>query len=99
MSLPPETIEVGQCYLTVSGSVRRVRAILQGRVQFENRVKVPNGCPWGWRTSMLDIKSFAFSEERPVPYDWTPEPKGEPNARCLSQADGACGDGSFRDPR
>ena len=73
MSLPPESIEVGQCYLTVSGSVRRVRAILQGRVQFENRVKVPNGCPWGWRTSMLDIKSFAFSAERPVPHDWTPE--------------------------
>ena len=73
MSLPPGSIEVGQCYLTSSGAVRRVRAILDGRVQFETRLKVPNGHPWAWRSDMLDLKSFAFSAERPIPYDWTPE--------------------------
>src|SRR3712207_5608349 len=37
MIIPPESIEVGQCYLTRSGYVRRVRAIHAGRVLYETR--------------------------------------------------------------
>jgi hypothetical protein len=39
MSLPPESIEVGQCYLMRSGYVRRVVAFHPGRVQYETRAQ------------------------------------------------------------
>jgi hypothetical protein len=37
MSIPPESIEVGQCYLMLSGYVRRVIALHPGRVQNATR--------------------------------------------------------------
>jgi hypothetical protein len=74
MSIPPERIEVGQCYLTRSGQVRRVRAFHEGRVQFEARSKPPRpSSRWVWRPGILDPETFAAMIERPVPCDWTPE--------------------------
>ncbi len=76
MSLPPESIEVGQCYLMETGQVSRVVAALPGRVvQFEQR---PGHLPtWARSTTrVLNLRSFAFSVERPVPCDWTPEREG-----------------------
>ena len=72
MSLSPESIEVGQCYLTNMGTIRRVTGLVPGRVQYKQR---PGHRPtWAnHRTDILDLRSFAFSVERPVPCDWTPE--------------------------
>ncbi len=72
MSVPPETIQVGECYLTNMGTIRRVTGLLPGRVRYEQR---PAHRPtWAnHRTDILDLRSFAFSVERPVPCDWTAE--------------------------
>jgi hypothetical protein len=73
MSVSPESIKVGQCYLTLSGQVRRVvRLLPDGRVQYETRGGAVARA-FNWRTDVLDLRSFAFSVERPVPCDWTPE--------------------------
>jgi hypothetical protein len=77
VSVPPESIQVGQCYLSVTGQVRRVMRVLpDGRVQYEARGGAVARA-FNWRTDILDLRSFAFSVERPVPCDWTPEPKGQ----------------------
>ncbi len=72
MSAPPESIEVGKCYLTTAGQVRRVLGLLPGRVQFERRVNT-KGPSWGWVPSLSDRRAFALLIEREVPCDWTPE--------------------------
>ena len=70
MSIDPQSIQVGQCYLSDTGKVRRVLNILpDGRVQFEARNRTDRT---GLR-SKLDIMSaeaFAASTERPIRCDW-----------------------------
>ncbi len=76
MSLPPESIRVGQCYLTHDGHVRRILLILpSGVVQFEQR---PAGLlRWArWRAQVADLRTFAAAIKRQVPCDWTPEADG-----------------------
>ncbi len=73
MSLLPGSIEIGACYLTKTGMVRRVLHIFSdGRVQYESRpgatLRAFNSMP-----HIRDLRSFAFSVERAVPCDWTPE--------------------------
>ncbi len=71
MSIPPESLEVGKCYLLNTGHVRRVIRIMpDGRVQFEHRM---GHTPTGWKTGIQEGRSFAFMIEREVPCDWTPE--------------------------
>ena len=73
MSIPPESIQVGQCYLTLSGQVRRVMRLLpDGRAQYEARGGAVARA-FNWRTDVLGLRSFAFSVERAVPCNWTPE--------------------------
>jgi hypothetical protein len=72
MTIPPESIVVGQCYLTTRGHVRRVIRILPGRVQFERRVNT-TGANWAWAPGLAADRAFALSVERPVPCDWTAE--------------------------
>ena len=73
MSIPPESIQAGQCYLVKTGQVRRVvRVMPDGRVQYEYRA--PNQLnPGAWRPGMQSGRSFADLVERPVPCDWTLE--------------------------
>ena len=74
MSIPPESLQVGQCYLTRTGLVRRVIAFHQGQVLYETRINAkgkPSGL--GWRPGIADPKVFADLLERPVPCDWTAE--------------------------
>jgi hypothetical protein len=73
MAVHPQSLEVGQCYLTDTGKVRRVSSIVEGRVQFEVRLTSPRGRRWGWRPGILDLQSFADAAQRAVPYDWVPE--------------------------
>lgn len=72
MSVPPESIQIGQCYVSAAGEVRRVLGLLPKRVQFQQRA----GHRRGWDVSIidsLDRRSFAFAARKPVPCDWTPE--------------------------
>jgi hypothetical protein len=73
MSIPPESLQVGQCYLTHSGYVRRITALSPGRVQYETRTRPGKRVGWAWRPGIIDPKTFAAMVERPVPCDWTPE--------------------------
>jgi hypothetical protein len=73
VSLPPESIQVGQCYLmSTRNIVRRVLHVLgDGKLMVETRkADAPHG---PWRTDMLTVRFFVSSTERPVPCDWTPE--------------------------
>ena len=68
--IDPESIQIGQCYLSDTGKIRLVLNILpDGRVQFEARNRTDRT---GLR-SKLDIMSteaFAASTERPIRCDW-----------------------------
>jgi hypothetical protein len=69
--IDPESLEVGQCYLMDTGRIRRVTELLPGRVRYQQR---PANRPWrGAKTDIVEIRSFAFMVERPVPCDWTLE--------------------------
>jgi hypothetical protein len=70
MSIPPEIILVGQCYLTNGPHVRRVVRIMpDGRIQYEWR----GGKRLSWKSGIVDAREFALVAERLVPCDWTPE--------------------------
>ena len=72
MTIPPERIQVGQCYLTHTGLVRRVIAFHQGQVRYETRSNKSTG-GWAWRPGIVEPKVFAALLERSVPCDWKPE--------------------------
>ena len=72
MTIPPESIAVGKCYLMETGHVRRVTRMLPGgRAQFERRAA--HLLPKVWKADVQDLRSFAATVEREVPCDWTPE--------------------------
>ncbi len=75
VNISPESIEIGKCYLTKRGVVRRVLRLLPGRVQFERRTSTKSG-RWAWTPDLTDLRAFALSTEREVPCDWTPEEDG-----------------------
>ncbi len=73
MSLAPEAIEVGKCYLTGDGRVRRVTDILPGgEVRYRYR-SFPAARRRVWRSGSLHLDVFAATVEREVPCNWTPE--------------------------
>ncbi len=73
MPVPPESIEVGKCYLTNDGRVRRVAKFLpDGRVRYVYR-SFPADKRRTWRTGRLDLEGFAATALREVPCDWMPE--------------------------
>ncbi len=73
MTIPPESIEVGKCYLGDNGKVWRVVSIMpDGRVQFEFRARTRRAAKV-WKPGMLDGASFAALAQREIPCDWAPE--------------------------
>ncbi len=73
MTIPPESVEIGKCYLGDNGKVWRVVRIWpDGRVQFEFRAR-SRGNAKVWKPGMLDRLTFSASAQREVPCDWTPE--------------------------
>ncbi len=71
MTIPPESIEAGKCYLMETGHIRRVMRILpDGRVQYEIRSAANSKARW--RIDIQEGRSFAFMTEREVRCDWTP---------------------------
>jgi hypothetical protein len=77
MSVPPESINVGKCYLGDNGKVWRVvRLWPDSRVQFEFRARSLSKAKT-WKPGMLLLRDFASSAQRDVACDWTPEADGE----------------------
>ncbi len=73
MSVPPESVEVGKCYLGDNGKVWRiVRLWPDSHVQFEFRAR-SCGDAKVWKPGMLHLRDFAEAAQREVPCDWTPE--------------------------
>ncbi len=73
MAVPPESLEVGKCYLSNDGRVRRAAKFLpDGRIRYAYR-SVPAVQGRLWRTGRLNVERFAETVLREVPCDWTPE--------------------------
>ena len=76
MSIPPESIRVGQCYLVEGYQGQRIRRVLRilsdGQVQYESRVATPRRVT-RWRLAASDRHTFAAEVTRLVPCNWTPE--------------------------
>ncbi len=82
MSIPPERIPVGQCYLPrgdkrrgeeALGLGRVLQILSNGRVQYElRRGPVEPGHPWP-RQRITSIMSFARQAKHEVPCNGTPE--------------------------
>ena len=75
MSLPPDSIEAGKCYLLEGERHRWVRLVTHilpsGRVRFESRDATESrACVWAAGTA--DLSAFAEAALRGVPCDWTP---------------------------
>ena len=76
MSIPISEIEVGKCYLSNEGRVRRVVKFLPNeRVRYRYR-SFPVTEREPWRTGRLDIEGFAATTLREVPCDLRPEEEG-----------------------
>lgn len=72
MTIPLERMDVGKCYLTRSGEIRRVLHILpHGQVHYEAR-RAAVLQEFGWTEGVLELALFAALIEREVPCDWTP---------------------------
>ncbi len=73
VTIPPESIAVGKCYLTGEGRVRRVLEILpDGRIRYRYRSFL-GATSRTWRSGSLSVEVFAATAQREVPCDWTPE--------------------------
>jgi hypothetical protein len=76
MSIPLESLEIGQCYLVRNEKSLQVRRVLQvmpdGRVRFERRITT-TGKRDGWVSRIAAGRAFATAVVRKVPCDWTPE--------------------------
>ncbi len=71
MPVPPEHLEIGRCYLTETGQIRRpVRFLGDGRVQYEERSGLARRKQW--TMDVQCVRFFAAVVEREVPCDWTP---------------------------
>jgi hypothetical protein len=79
VAIPPESIEVGKCYLVTTERGHQVRRVIRimpdGRVQFERRIRTTGPRP-AWMLSLSEGRAFASSVVREVPCDWTPEGDG-----------------------
>ncbi len=75
MSLPPESIEEGRCYLADRRAHPQVRHVIQvhsdGRIQYRSRP--PQPVRDRWTVGVTDRRAFAAAVSREVSCDWTPE--------------------------
>ena len=72
MTVLPESIQVGRCYLTDAARVQRVLEITSdGRVVYAHR----STRSWhkAWTPGTASLRAFALITLREVPCDWSPE--------------------------
>ncbi len=71
MALPPESIEVGKCYLCETGNDPRIRRVLQilpnGLVSFEQRTP---RATYRKRAQYRDVFAAMVTREVPCDYVW-----------------------------
>jgi hypothetical protein len=73
VTIPPESIEVGKCYLDDRRRVLHVTHVtLDSRVRFKYHEVHPTMAD-AWWAGMLNLRDFAVAAVREVPCDWTPE--------------------------
>ena len=76
MTIPPESIQVGRCFVATSERGQRVRRVTiltrEGEVRYEARAAAIVSA-FGWVAAGLPLSAFASQAEREVPCDWTPE--------------------------
>ncbi len=73
MSLQPETIEVGKCYLGDRQRLLHVTHVTPDRwVRFRYHEAHP-ALADAWWAGRLSVREFAAQALREVPCDWTPE--------------------------
>ena len=79
VSIPPESIAVGKCYLARGEKVLQVRHVVpampEGRAQCEGRVRRTGPKP-GWVLVLSGGRAFAAAVVREVPCDLAPEQEG-----------------------
>jgi hypothetical protein len=56
MSVAPESIQAGQCYLMRTGHVRRAITLHPGRGQYETRGQASKRGGWAWRSGIVDLR-------------------------------------------
>ena len=73
MTIRSESLEVGKCYLAVTGHVRRIMQLMpDGRVLFEFRPSRVQRNHWA---AGIEAKAVFLSlVKQEVPCDWTAEP-------------------------
>ena len=75
MTIPPESIEAGKCYLAKSLSGPRLLKVIG--VSPDGNIVYQQYAPGaGWGVATLHRDAFAASANREVPCDWTPEGDG-----------------------
>ena len=76
MSVPPEVVKVGRCFVMAKGQVRRVTEITpDGRVNYKARGK-RSSAPWGrgpTKSALPSLENFAQAVDRWVRCDWDPD--------------------------
>ncbi len=73
MTVSPESIEVGKCYLVEGGQIRRVTMLYPGgEVRYVSREAVTIR-KFGGVEAQDALDAFASEALREVPCDWTPE--------------------------
>ncbi len=79
MTITPESIQVGKCYLADRREDPQIRQVIQifpdGRLEYRRRPLNP-GLRQQWRSEMTSVQLFPSSVTREVPCDWTPEREG-----------------------
>jgi hypothetical protein len=72
LSALPGSIQIGRCYLTSEGRVRRVLSVEGGKVLYE--AKDPDATAGSRpRMATLPVGKFVAGVEREIPCDWTLE--------------------------
>jgi hypothetical protein len=72
MSVPPESITVGKCFVTPGNQVRRVLSVEAGKVTYEARGPKMIKGKWPSR-STVDMGRFAADVAREVPCHYDPD--------------------------
>ncbi len=72
MTVPPESLAVGKCYVTPGNQVRRVLSVEAGKVTYEARGSKMIKGKWP-RRSTVELGRFAADVAREVPCHYDPD--------------------------
>ena len=88
MPIAPDSVHVGESYLTASGQVRRVTLLLpDAEVRFD-ACRCEMALVSGGVEGSLGLSAFAAEAVRPVPSDWTPDKQEQAGHQAVGQAAG-----------